>query len=155
MHTAYLNIGANIGAPRRTIWQAVKALTSVACDGRVECSDIIITPAWGYDSPNPYHNIGVRLHTTLKPLALLDALQQIERRLGATPHRAPDGTYIDRTLDIDIIAIDDLHIDTPRLTLPHPRAHLRTFVTTPLRQLGYPYQITPRTINPPTGTLDK
>lgn len=155
MHTAYLNIGANIGDPQRTIWQAVKALTAVAYDGRVECSDIIVTPAWGYDSPNPYHNIGVRLRTTLTPHQLLDILQQIERRLGATPHRAPDGTYIDRTLDIDIIAIDDLQLDTPRLTLPHPRAHQRPFVTIPLRQLGYPYQITSRTIKPPTGTLDK
>lgn len=67
---------------------------------------------------------------------LLDALQAIERRHGTLAHRNADGTYRDRDLDIDIIAVDMLCLDTPRLTIPHPRAAVRDFVMTPLRELA-------------------
>ena len=67
--------------------------------------------------------------------ALLDKIQQIERDISAMPHRNADGTYRDREIDIDIIAIDHLHIDTPRLQVPHPRARQRDFVTVPLQEL--------------------
>lgn len=128
-----------MGRRRQTLWRAAKMLTTLAADGRVRCSDIIDSEPWGYDSGNRYLNIGVAFETDLTPHALLQATQHIERQCGATAHRAPDGSYLDRTLDIDIIAVDNLHIDTPELTLPHPRMHLREFVLAPLRQLGYPY----------------
>lgn len=101
----------------------------------------------------------------LDPEAILDRLQAIERTLGTGPHRDASGRYIDRALDIDIISIDitpaaasaptpvpgspadipasvasaptpvPMRLETPRLTLPHPRARLRDFVLIPLRQL--------------------
>ncbi len=51
------------------------------------------------------------------------------------PHRNADGTYRDREIDIDIIGIDGRHFATDRLELPHPRAHMRDFVTVPLGEL--------------------
>lgn len=140
MATAYINIGSNTGESRRTLWRAVIALLDVAADRRVVCSDIVVSEPWGYISDRPYLNIGVLLDTDLEPHALLHATQDIERRLGATPHRDATGAYIDRNLDIDIIDIDNIRVDTSDLTLPHPRARLRPFVLEPLRQLlpGHP-----------------
>ena len=52
------------------------------------------------------------------------------------PHRKPDGTYGDREVDIDIIAVDELVFASDTLTLPHPRMHLRSFVLGPLAELA-------------------
>ncbi len=66
---------------------------------------------------------------------VLRRLQRIEKSIDASPHRDENGNYIDRAIDIDIIAIDGIMISTPELILPHPRMHLREFVLKPLRQL--------------------
>lgn len=93
---------------------------------------------WGFESEHRFMNVGVMLDmdTAAEPLAVLDTVQEIERRTGGgTPHRNADGSYRDRTLDIDIIDIDGMRLDSARLTLPHPRAALRSFVMEPLREL--------------------
>src|SRR5690606_11478026 len=77
------------------------------------------------DSSGPdYANAVARIHTTLEAGDLLTALQTIEQRHGRErPYRnAP------RTLDLDILLFGDLRIDTPDLTIPHPRMHERAFV---------------------------
>ena len=78
------------------------------------------------------------VHTTLQPLALLDALQAIELAAGRErPYRnAP------RTLDLDIELWDDERIALPRLSVPHPRMHERAFVLVPLAEIA-PERVTP------------
>jgi 2-amino-4-hydroxy-6-hydroxymethyldihydropteridine diphosphokinase len=78
------------------------------------------------------------VHTTLKPLALLDALQAIELAAGRErPYRnAP------RTLDLDIELWEDDRIALPRLSVPHPRMHERAFVLVPLAEIA-PQRVTP------------
>ncbi len=57
----------------------------------------------------------------MDPHAMLDITQQVEQQVGqGAPHRNPDGTYRDRPIDIDIIDIDSITLNTPRLILPHP-----------------------------------
>jgi len=105
---------------------------------RMLLSDYVESEPWGYSSPNAFLNRGLLVITerTVDPLDVLERTQAIEQAIGAaTPHRNPDGSYRDRLLDIDIIDIDGISLDTPRLTLPHPRMHLRPFVTGPMRQL--------------------
>ena len=91
-------------------------------------------------------NIGMSFDTSLTPPELLAATQRIECTISTASHRASDGSYIDRLIDIDLIAATtipttsdpDPHLitlSTPTLTLPHPRAHLRDFVLIPLRQI--------------------
>jgi len=135
---AYINIGSNLGDRRRNLWRGVLALLPLATDGRIDCSDIIESEPAGFASPNRFLNIGVAMNIGCTPHQLLRFTQDVERQLHATPHRDASGSYIDRTLDIDIIAVDDIRIDTPELTLPHPRMRQREFVMIPLRQLGYP-----------------
>lgn len=134
----HLNIGSNQGDRKAIIGRAAALIARELAPCTVYLSDYIESPPWGYESPNPYLNRGLLVITPgdRDPFAVLDATQRIEHMIGAaTPHRNPDGTYRDRLLDIDIIDIDRMTLDTPRLTLPHPRAALRPFVTIPMHQL--------------------
>lgn len=131
MNTAYINIGSNIGDRRAAIARAVTAIKE-QLDPLARVSPEVHSEPWGYSSPNPYINIGVAVHTSLPPEALLDKLLAIQNSIGAGAHRTADGDYADRVIDIDLIAVDSLVISTPRLTLPHPRMHLRDFVLIPM-----------------------
>ena len=125
-----------------------RALAALACRLPIvsmRTSEIFHSAPQGYDSDGEYINIAAVLTftrqapwTEAEALALLDAIKAIEADISDVPHRNADGSYRDREIDIDIIAIDDRHIDTPRLTVPHPRMHTRPFVTIPLAELGYP-----------------
>ena len=61
---------------------------------------------------------------------------KIEKSISAASHRDENGNYIDRQIDIDLIAVDDIVVDSPTLQLPHPRMHLRDFVLTPMMHLN-------------------
>lgn len=97
-------------------------------------SSMIETEPWGFESKNRFLNMVVVIRTTLAPLELLDATQKVEREMGRN-EKSVNGIYHDRIIDIDIIAYDNIKMDTPRLTLPHPRAHIRDFVMIPLKEL--------------------
>ncbi len=66
---------------------------------------------------------------------MLKSLLDIEKSISSASHRDESGNYVDRIIDIDLIAYDDLIIDSEALTLPHPRMHLREFVLRPLALL--------------------
>ncbi len=78
-----------------------------------------------------YLNAVAALDTTLEPEALLQALHAIEAQQGRDRpyHHAP------RTLDLDLLLYGERVVHTPRLTVPHPRLHLRAFVLAPLLEL--------------------
>lgn len=111
--------------------------------GYFELSHTMESEPWGFDSPNSFLNVGMMVLSDLPPLQILQKLQAIERSLSPAPHRNPDGSYADREVDIDIIAIDELTVDTPELTVPHPRMAERRFVLEPMAELA-PYWRHPR-----------
>lgn len=135
----YFNIGSNIGDKTENLRQAVNRLET-ALAHKATVSSIVESEAWGYESINTFLNIGVMIKSDIKPLDMLKITQQIECDLGGAKHRNNDGSYCDRTIDIDIIAIDDLVINTPELTVPHPRMHLRDFVLHPMAELAPNWQ---------------
>lgn len=144
MSTVHLNLGSNLGDSRTLIARAAAMLARALAPARLRLSDYVESAPWGYESPHPFTNMGIMLTTgrRLDPAEVLDATQAVEQALGAaTPHRKPDGSYADRLIDIDIIDIDRLCVDTPRLILPHPRMALRPFVTGPLLQLEPEYPL--------------
>lgn len=132
-HIAYLSLGSNLGDRHATMQSAILLLDSQA--GTVDrVSSAIETEPWGFESANKFLNMCVRITTTLSPEQLLATTKDIELQLGRTT-KSVNGQYHDRPIDIDILTYDDLHINTPSLTLPHPHMHERDFVMIPLREI--------------------
>ena len=131
----YLNIGSNIGDRRDNLYRAVVALA--ACTG----GDCAVTPIvesepWGFESDNRFMNLGVCLQSTMSPWQMLERIQEIERELGSASHRDAQGGYVDRLVDIDIVAIDNLVIDSPSLQVPHRHLPERDFFLIPMQHLA-------------------
>lgn len=138
MSEIYINIGSNLGERRALIGLACSMLARRLAPARMLLSDFVESEPWGFASPHPFINRGVLIFTgkDIDPMALLDITQDIERTIGhGASHRNADGSYRDRAIDIDIIDIDNQHLNTERLTLPHPHAEERLFVMEPWREL--------------------
>jgi 2-amino-4-hydroxy-6-hydroxymethyldihydropteridine diphosphokinase len=140
MKTVYLNIGSNRGNRSAFINHAVELLAEAFAKGTLRTSPQVESEPWGYDSEQTYLNIGVAIDfddaDIPEPLQMLATTQQIEHRVSAdSTHRDSHGNYIDRDIDIDIIDIDGVVINTPELTVPHPRAEAREFVMRPMQFL--------------------
>jgi 2-amino-4-hydroxy-6-hydroxymethyldihydropteridine diphosphokinase len=126
-----LALGSNLGDRADTLARAIRDLTELENFELVDVSPTFESAAVkleGVDDSAPrYLNLVLTGRYQGEPLALLDAVNAIEHRHG----RVRAERWGDRTLDIDIIAIDDLELDDPRLSLPHPRAGERDFVLAP------------------------
>lgn len=129
----YINIGSNLGDRHLNIRRAVGKLREAF--GPVIVSELVESEPWGFDSTNLFLNIGVAFDSALPPLEMLSRLQAIEKEISPASHRNPDGTYADRIIDIDIMEAEGVTLETPRLTLPHPRLQERPFFLIPLQQL--------------------
>jgi len=130
-HTAFVGLGANLGNPAATVREAAEAIARVP--GVVVTGLSSLYRSAPVDAGGPdFVNAVAQLRTGLSPQALLVALQVIEQHHGRQrPYRnAP------RTLDLDLLLVDELQIHTAELTLPHPRLHLRAFVLQPLAELA-------------------
>ena len=130
MPIVYLALGTNLGDRFGNLKAALGALPPEAI---VQAqSQIYETPAWGYEAQPPFLNMVVKVSTDLAPLSLLAHIKDLEARLGRTPsfHWGP------RLIDIDILFYDDLILQVPELTVPHPRLHERAFVLVPLADLA-------------------
>lgn len=133
MAQLYLSLGTNLGNRRSNLDTALDLIAREV--GIIKArSSVIETEPWGFDSPNSFLNMAILVQTDLKPLEVLDRTQRIEKDMGRTSKTGADG-YHDRIIDIDILLYDDLTMDTPRLTIPHPRMHQRRFVMEPLAQI--------------------
>lgn len=133
MHTVYLGLGSNLGDKEENIRQALHRIGQQI--GTVEAvSSFLVSEPWGFESGNSFVNAVCRVSTFLAPVEVLDATQAIECILGRT-EKSVDGIYHDRLIDIDILLYDDLRIQTPRLTIPHPLMNQRDFVKIPLSEL--------------------
>ncbi|MBS0966362.1 2-amino-4-hydroxy-6-hydroxymethyldihydropteridine diphosphokinase [Acetobacter okinawensis] len=128
-------IGANLPLGERSALKSCEqAVQALRCVPGLELEAV---SRWYESAPVPpsgqpvYVNGVARGVTSLPPLALLDQLQAIETHQGRV-RSVPNAA---RTLDLDIIDMEGVHIDTPSLSLPHPRAHERAFVLRPLHDV--------------------
>ncbi|MBR5707140.1 MAG: 2-amino-4-hydroxy-6-hydroxymethyldihydropteridine diphosphokinase [Bacteroidaceae bacterium] len=134
MATLYLSLGTNVGDRTGNISRAME-LIGHEVGTVVSASDIIETEPWGFESSNRFLNMVAKVETPLQPLEVLHATQGIERKLGRN-HKTVNREYHDRLIDIDILLYDDLVMNTPELTIPHPLMHQRSFVMEPLAQIA-------------------
>ena len=139
MHTVYLSLGTNLGDKKHNLVSAIKEIERRVGPVRAQ-SAFLTTEPWGFESENTFLNAAVRVETELSPNELLRVTQQIEREMGRTQKSSVDPQqskviYHDRIIDIDILLYDDLHINTKKLTIPHPHMHERDFVLIPLKEI--------------------
>jgi 2-amino-4-hydroxy-6-hydroxymethyldihydropteridine diphosphokinase len=135
---AYVAIGANLGDARATVQQAVDALGTLPKTRLVAQSSLWRSAPFEASGPD-FINAVAALDTGLEPHALLAALQALEQQAGRErPYR-----HAPRTLDLDLLCHGDRVLDTPDLTLPHPRMRQRAFVMLPLAEIA-PQLVTPQ-----------
>ena len=134
----YLSLGSNLGEREQSINQALIAIEQRI--GKVlRCSSFYYSDPWGFQSEHPFCNLCCAVETSLSPVEVLSLTQEIERTLGRTV-KSHEGTYADRTIDIDLIRVFDdqdkeVFMDTPELTLPHQLWTQRDFVKVPLAEI--------------------
>jgi 2-amino-4-hydroxy-6-hydroxymethyldihydropteridine diphosphokinase len=130
---ALVAFGGNIGDARDTLDRAIKQF----CDG----VDVVLlarssdyrTPPWGVLDQPPFVNNCIAARTVLSPRDLLARAQAVEAAFGRD--RSKEVHWGPRTLDIDVIAYDDVSLEMPDLILPHPRMFERGFVLAPLAEI--------------------
>lgn len=133
LHKVYLGLGSNIGNRKRNMREAVQYMESLI--GTVtRQSTLYETEPWGFESPNLFINMCVCVETPLAPRQLLEATQEIEKRMGRVG-KSENHEYQDRIIDIDILLYDDLTVDEPDLKIPHPLMNEREFVMNPLNEI--------------------
>ena len=129
-HTVYLSLGTNIGNRAENLKQAVTSLPPQMTVKKK--SKVYETPPWGYTEQESFLNQVVKVTTYLEPEPLLKHLKRLEVALG----RKATFRYGPRLIDIDILFYDDLVLDSPSLTLPHPNVHERGFVLMPMMDIA-------------------
>ncbi|NBX70363.1 MAG: 2-amino-4-hydroxy-6-hydroxymethyldihydropteridine diphosphokinase [Actinobacteria bacterium] len=131
MIQAALSIGSNLGQRLANLQFAIDQLEKNECQ-LITYSSVYETEPVGGVEQGPYLNAVVIVETELEPLQLLHAALSIED----LAHRVRDVRWGPRTLDIDVIDIAGFSSATEELTVPHPRAHERAFVLTPLLEVA-------------------
>jgi 2-amino-4-hydroxy-6-hydroxymethyldihydropteridine diphosphokinase len=134
-HRVYLGLGSNLGDRLQNLRHGIQRLAAAGALGAI--SSLYETDPVGVTDQPSFLNAACEISLALSPAEVLDCAKSIERALGrqAGPRWGP------RSIDIDILLYDDLQLDSPRLTIPHPRLAERAFVLRPLADLNAGLQV--------------
>ena len=130
MATAYLGLGSNLGEREKNLRQALTRLSVKV--NLEEVSSTYETEPVGYKEQPLFLNLVCRITTNLLPEELFHLDKDIEAKMG----RIPSFPNAPRIIDIDILFYEDKIMETPNLTIPHPRLHDRAFVLIPLAEIA-------------------
>lgn len=132
MNEAILSLGSNIGNRKKNLSHAIKQINNIKHTKVDAVSSFYETvPFETPDKQRKYINCCIKISTELKPEALLEKCLQIEALMGRTrPYK-----FAPRVIDIDLLLYENEIINTPNLTLPHPRMENRPFVLAPLSEI--------------------
>jgi 2-amino-4-hydroxy-6-hydroxymethyldihydropteridine diphosphokinase len=134
MADVLIALGGNIGDVRETFRKAIANILGMTQAALLARSSDYATAPWGNEQQPRFINACIEIETGLDPHALLFALHRIEQKFGRD--RSREQRWGPRTLDLDLIAYDDVSLQTPELTLPHPRLFERAFVLVPLVEIA-------------------
>jgi len=134
MADVLIALGGNVGDVRATFRKAIANICGMTQAALLARSSDYITPPWGEEDQPPFINACIEIETSLDPHALLFSLHKVEKKFGRD--RDNETRWGPRTLDLDLIAYDDIRLDKPELTLPHPRLFERAFVLVPLAEIA-------------------
>jgi 2-amino-4-hydroxy-6-hydroxymethyldihydropteridine diphosphokinase len=130
--TGYLGLGSNVGDRESHLRAAIEGLRERGVEVEAISSTYETEPVGEVLDQPDFLNAAIRIRTELEPEALLDLCKQIETERGRTldaPRHSP------RSLDVDLLLLGDLELETKRLTLPHREVTTRRFVLVPLLEL--------------------
>jgi len=134
MADVLIALGGNVGDVRATFRKAIANICGMTQAALLARSSDYATPPWGDAQQDRFINACIEIDTSLDPHALLFTLHKIEQKFGRD--RARERHWGPRTLDLDLLAYDDLTLAKPELTLPHPRLFERAFVLVPLAEIA-------------------
>ena len=132
IHRALIALGSNLQDPAAQVNGALQKIAELPGTQLVRHSSLYRTMPVGYDNQPDFINAAAEVSTTLEPLALLQALLALEASHG----RERPFPNAPRVLDLDLLLYDERVMQTPELTLPHPRLHERGFVLFPLAEIA-------------------
>ena len=147
MERCYILFGSNMGDKDAIFAQACLFINN-RCGDVVEVSSAYESEPWGFEAEEWFLNRVIVVDTELTPEELLMQLLDIERELGRIRHPETPG-YASRTADLDILYYGDRVIHTDRLTVPHPRLHLRRFALAPM------CEVEPELVHPVFGVTQE
>ena len=131
MSIVYIGIGSNLGDRKEHCLKAVRLFAEKGVVVRRR-SSMYETEPWGVKDQPRFINMVIEAETGLTPEELLGVLKEIEEEVG----RMETYRWGPRVIDLDILLYDNLAINTPELTIPHPRMHEREFVLRPLVEIA-------------------
>ena len=132
---AFIALGSNLGDSSGIILTAFKRLESLSAAPLLRSSLLKTTPVDCPAGSPPFINavVGLQPLPAETPQSFLSQLRQLEKEFGRQPKKILNEP---RVLDLDLIAFGSQIVNSPELTLPHPRAHLRRFVLQPLNEIA-------------------
>lgn len=131
MSIVHIGIGSNLGNREGHCLKAIRLFSEKGILVRNR-SSMHETEPWGVKDQPGFINMAVEGETGLMPARLLEILKVIEDEVG----RVETFRWGPRVIDLDILLYDDLVMNTPELTIPHPRMHEREFVLRPLAEIA-------------------
>jgi 2-amino-4-hydroxy-6-hydroxymethyldihydropteridine diphosphokinase len=139
MCNVILSLGSNLGNRLNNITFALKYINEKI--GKIlSISSIYETEPVGFQSNDNFYNLCVLVETALSPLDILMTTQNIEMEAGRMK-KSNNNVYQSRVLDIDIILMDEIEVNTDNLTIPHPQLSKRKFVLVPLSEICPKFKI--------------
>jgi 2-amino-4-hydroxy-6-hydroxymethyldihydropteridine diphosphokinase len=138
LRTGYLGLGSNVGERRAQLQATADALPGAGIDVLASSSVYDTDPVGEILDQPSFLNACLRIRTALQPLALLDAVKELERELGRHAGGARHGP---RAIDIDILLLGELELSEQRMTLPHAQVLVRRFVLIPLLELDFDLRV--------------
>ncbi len=149
-HTIFLSMGSNLGDRLTNLQDAIRSLPPNI--QLLSQSQIYETEPWGYTEQPAFLNLVIKANTELPPKNVLTFIKDIEVALG----RKATFRFGPRLIDLDILLYDDLVLNSPGLTIPHPRLTERGFVLIPLAELAPDliHPVTRKTIQQLLSTID-
>ena len=136
MAEVFILLGGNVG-DKAKIFEQTRKLIGERIGLITKMSSVYATESWGFKSDLFWNQVLV-LESRLNPFKILTLTQSIETVIGRSKKTLSNNgscNYEDRIIDIDILFYDNLQLDTPRLTIPHPKIGERRFVLVPLNEL--------------------
>ena len=145
MSKIYIALGSNLDDPREQIYKAINSIDAIDDLSVTHISSLYKTKPIGKIDQPDFINATIEVEGDISPEKLHASLQDIETKAGRIRKELNEP----RTLDLDILLIDDLIMKTKKLTVPHPRMHQRQFVVVPL------FEINPKLNIPGIGPINK